>query len=331
MRFFVSMPDGDVLNTFMPQYVKEYLAAKGEVIYNSTGHNLTSAELGEYLEDVDVVIGCWGMPCVNSEALAKANRLKTVAYFGGSVAAIVSPELYAKGIKVLSGNLMFAESVAEGVIAYAMASMRNIPQYSTRLQNGGWHEPEDTSKGLLDAKVSLIGFGAIPSFLCPMLKPFRCSIRAFDKYAPQEKFDALGVERVDNLEELFRDADIVSVHLPKTAETKDMIDGHLLSLIPDGALFINTARGAVIKENELVAELAKGRFKAALDVFQQEPLAEDSPLRKMDNVLLMPHMAGPTLDRRPIIARTIIDEAARGGESRYEIGEAYAMRMTKEG
>ena len=111
-----------------------------------------------------------------------------------------------------------------------------------------------------------------------------------------------------------------------------MVNKRLLEMIPDGALFINTARGSIVDEEALIEELSKGRFKAVLDVFEKEPLPDDSKLRKLDNVMLIPHMAGPTVDRRRYVTLGLVDDIKayfRGEPMKNEISREYAAYMTR--
>ena len=135
-----------------------------------------------------------------------------------------------------------------------------------------------------------------------------------------------------SLEELLRESDLVSVHAALGESTRGMIGERELSMIRDGALLVNTSRGAIIDEQALIRELESGRIRAVLDVFTKEPLSADSPLRTLDNVYLIPHKAGPTFDLRGLSGRSLAEDAVRylNGEAlEFEIDRASAARMTK--
>jgi len=135
-----------------------------------------------------------------------------------------------------------------------------------------------------------------------------------------------------SLEEVFSTCDIISLHASQRPETYHMVNERLLGMLPDGALLINTARGSIIYEEALAKELEKGRFKAVLDVYETEPLPANSALRKMKNTILIPHMGGPTIDRRVFCTKMILEEIERfkrGEELEHEISSAYASRMTR--
>ena len=132
----------------------------------------------------------------------------------------------------------------------------------------------------------------------------------------------LGATKVDTLEELFSRSLVVSLNAPSTDETKEMIRGRHFALLPKGALFINTARGAIVHELEMIEELRKGGFVACLDVTEPEPPAPDSPLRSLDNVFLTPHEAGAVAQNLLRIGTFVADEVEAllaGNDLHYEI------------
>ncbi|MEZ4656266.1 MAG: NAD(P)-dependent oxidoreductase [Caldilineaceae bacterium] len=130
------------------------------------------------------------------------------------------------------------------------------------------------------------------------LKALGAEVWVHDPYLADARATELGVHKAE-LDDLFRDCPIVTMQAPPTDETHRMIGARQLALLRDGAIFINTARSHTVDQGALLAELRTGRFLAALDVFDQEPLPEDSPFRQLDNVILTPHVAGATQRRAP--------------------------------
>ena len=174
-------------------------------------------------------------------------------------------------------------------------------------------------------------FAAFPSLLTApaagfrMGKAFRLKFKVLEKpYLTSEVQQEYGFTTA-SLEEIFRTCKIVSLHCGMTKSYYHLVNRRLLEMMPDGALLINTARGPVIDEQALVAELKRGRIKAVLDVYEQEPLPTDSELRSLPNVYSIPHMGGPTFDRRWMIAMALIDDIER-----LERGEALHMEITRE-
>lgn len=331
MNVLVAIPNGDIKDTFIPTDVKEKLESLGTVIWNDSEAHYTGDELKKLLPGVDVCIIGWHDPCFDENVLDGADRLKLVAHTGGSVATYVSPAFYDRGLTVVSGNWVFAESVAEGVIAYILCSLRDLPYYHNEMQAGRWGAGQWYNEGLLDQSVGLVGFGTVAKYLVKMLEPFRAKIKAYDPYVSNEVLTAYGVERA-SLEDILSQSKIISIHAPRTPDTYHMIDKALLRTIRDGALLVNTARGSILDENALAGELALGRFKAILDVYEEEPLPAGSKLRGLKNVILIPHMAGPTVDRRKFVTLALIDEIQNfvaGKPLKYSIGREYAMAMTR--
>lgn len=332
MNILVTMPSGVIQNTFIPVEAIERLESMGNVFWNMSDKQFSTDELREKIIDMDVCISGWGCRQFDKSVLEGAERLKLIAHTGGTVAAIVSDYAYEKGIKVISGNWIFAESVAEGVIAYILGSLREIPFYSNEMQAGRWRvEGCSYNEGLLEQTVGLVGFGAVARFLVKMLAPFRVKIKVFDPYITDDICIKYGVERA-TLKTIFSTSKIISIHAPKTPDTYHMIGRDLLQMIADGALIVNTARGSIIDENALAEELEEKRFKAVLDVFEVEPLPADSKLRGLPNVILIPHMAGPTTDRRKSVTLALIEDIQNffnGRQLKYEIGKDYAMAMTR--
>lgn len=333
MNIFVSMRVNANRDMFIPPEVASQIESMGNTTWNTYDYDLDAEELKQRLKNADVCITGWGSHCFDRSVLEGNDSLKLVAHTGGSVASIVSDYMFDRGIKVVSGNKLYAEGVAEGVIAYTLAALRDIPMHSYDMQRGQWNEEFDKpSEGLLGKDVGLVGFGAVAKFLAGMLKVFKTRVKVYDPFTSDAVCAEYGVTRVDTLEEIFTTSKIISIHVAKTPETYHMIDKRLLQMIPDGTLLVNTARGSILNEAELAEELKKGRFKAVLDVYEEEPLPADSKLRGLDNVILMPHMAGPTADNRKVVTMELLKDIQRffkGEPLEYEIGRQYAMSMTR--
>lgn len=332
MKVFVSIPKGGkggVFDTFMTKEAREYMEERVEVKYSKYEGQVTKEQFTEEIKDCDAVITGWGHPQISYDMI-NGTALKLVVHTGGSVGSLVTPDVYENGIRVLSGNQMYAESVAEGVIAYMLMGLRELPDYVYRIRNGEWHRSDDYSRGLLDRTVGLIGFGAITRYLVKKLQVFNVKLKLYSSYPIDEKIlKECRAEQVP-LEEALK-CDVVSLHSSMNERTRGMIGKEQFGLIKDGALFLNTARGRIVVEEDMIEALKEKRFSAVLDVFYDEPLAQDSPLRTLENVYCMPHMAGPTIDRRPVIVMRLIDNIllySEGKEMPLEIDGKSAARMT---
>ena len=327
------MPKGNVRETFLPVEICEYLEKYFDVSYNETAQKYSKDELKVCLTDFDAVITGWGHPMLDKDVLENNERLKLIVHTGGTVGNLIDSYAYEKGIRVFSGNKLYAESVAEGTIAYILMALRRIPDYIESLREGGWRTEADIWEGLLDKTIGIVGLGTISRIVIQMLQPFRVKIKVFSHYEIEPDFiEKQGIE-VATLEEIFTTCDVISIHSALNEENRGLIGKRHFEMMKDGSLFLNTARGAVIDEEALIEELEKKRFRAVLDVYGNEPLAADSKLRTLKNVYCIPHMAGPTLDRRMRITKALIDEMRRffNGEDNFEleINEEFVKRMTK--
>lgn len=333
MRVFVSMlRDPEGYNSFLTDGASEYLESKFDVTYLDGTHGLSAEEFKDKVKDFDAVITGWGHTKITGDML-KDSKVKIIASVAGSVASLVDTSTYEQGVRVLSGNRVYAESVAEGTIAYMLAGLRRIPYYVNDVREGGWRHKGFFNEGLLDQTVGIIGLGMISKFLIQMLKPYRAKIKIYSSYTIDDGYLKENNATQVSLEEVFSTCKIVSLHSSLTDKTKGMIGKEHFDLLQDGALFINTARGAIIRENEMIAALEENRFSAVLDVFCKEPLDADSKLRSLENVYCIPHMGGPTLDRRPYVTRALADGMVKvfsGEESDLEISAEAAGRMTVE-
>ena len=329
IKILVSIPDGEVRDSFFSEEQRVRLERLGCVEWNANAEQYGEEELAEKLRGVDICISGWGNTPFHEKTLKYADKLKLIAHIGGSVRPMVGDAAFERGIRVCSGNRVFAESVAEGVLAYMLCSLRRIGEYEARMAAGEWPSLIGT-RGLLGRSVGLVGYGMIAEYLVKFLKPFGCRIMVSSRHISAEELAEAGIEAAA-AEEIFRTCDVVSLHSSLTARTKHSIGADLLNSMKDGALLVNTARGALIDEEALVSVLQERPVWAALDVFEAEPLPMDSPLRECERVLLMPHAAGPTADRRYVVTSHVLDDIGRflnGEPLDCEIDFARAGTMT---
>ncbi len=332
MKIFVSAPVGCIVRrTFFTEAARAYLEQRFEVVYSPLERHLLPHEFAGYAADADVIMTGWGHPRLTAEML-EGTAVRLIAHTGASVADYVASDVFARGIRVISGNDLYAESVAEGTLAYILTALRRIPEHIECMRDGGW-EPACSTEGLLDQTVGIVGMGAISRKLIAMLKPFRVKLKVYSDRPIDGQYlkenNALQV----SLEEVFSTCKVVSLHRALNGRTRESVGKAQLSLLPEGAVFLNTARAGIIRENDLIEALKENRFRAVLDVYHSEPLAEDSPLRTLPNVYLLPHKAGPTFDRRPMVVTALAEDILRfacGDVLYYEITSHQAKRMTQE-
>ena len=329
LKILVYIPAGEMRDSFFSEALSARLEQLGCVEWNTNTEQFSEEELAENLSGVDICISGWGNTPFYEKTLKYADKLKLIAHIGGSVRPMVGDAAFERGIRVCSGNRVFAESVAEGVLTYMLCSLRKIGEYEARMAAGEWPSLIGT-RGLLGRSVGLVGYGMIAEYLVKFLKPFGCRILISSRHISEEELAEAGIEAA-SAEEIFRTCDIISLHNSLTMRMKHSIGAELLNSMKDGALLVNTARGALIDEEALVSVLRERPVWAALDVYETEPLPMDSPLRDCERVLLMPHAAGPTADRRYAVTSYVLDDMERflnGENLDCEIDFARAGTMT---
>ncbi|NGM70615.1 hydroxyacid dehydrogenase [Natronolimnobius sp. AArcel1] len=325
---YPTVPTRDVL---YPDALVERLESLGSVDWNDSDEQFTPEALSNRLNGVDVCITGWGCPTLSESVLADVDtlELELVAHVGGSIATVASPALYDRKIPVCSANQTMAPFVAEGILAYALSALRDVPAFDADLKAGGWPVADGAASAipqtdtLFAASIGFVGLGDIGRELLALLEPFGSTVRVYDPYVSADELDEFDGVELTSLEATLETADVVSIHASKTPETIHLLDGERLATLPDGCLLVNAARGAIVDEGALVAELQSGRITAALDVFEAEPLSETSPLRDLENVVLGPHVAGSPVRHR--LTETVIAEIER-----FTAGEPLQHRHSRE-
>ncbi len=336
MKALITLPKCVPFDTFISEENRVLAESLGEIVWNEYDRQMTVEEIKEKIADCDVYVTCWGSPRLDKEILDCAPNLKLLTHVAGTVVPFVSDEMWARGIRVICGNDYFAESVAEGTIAYMLSYLRQIPFFSSKLMNEKeWKCGDFYNESLIYKKIGLISYGAISKHLVKKLLPFNVELLVYDivdiPKEDQKKYNF----RQASMKEIFSTCDIVSVHTPLNDHTYHLVDDRLMSMMKRDALFVNTSRGAVVDQAALTKHLENGDFRAVLDVFETEPLPKDDKLLSLSNVLLMPHMGGPTVDLRKILTKHLLIESRdfidNGKEllAKDEITRERAMQMSK--
>ena len=330
MKALISVTSKAVMDTFFTAENIALAESFGEVVFAFGGKE----EVKRLIGDADVYVTCWGSPRLDSEILEAAPKLRLLTHLGSTVVPVTSEEMWERGIRVISGFDYFSESTAEGAVAYMLAALRKIPFYSNRLQKERiWKDATDVTNGLIYKTVGIVSYGGVGRHVVRKLAGFNVKIKVYDIVdIPEADKEKYGLEQC-TLEELFSTCDVISLHTPYNDRTHHLIDDRLLSLIKPGALFVNTARGGVVDQAALTRHLANGDFTAALDVYEKEPLDPADPLLSLDNVMLLPHQGGPTVNMRPILTRALVLDSHAyldlGQPLKNEITRAYAANMSK--
>ncbi|GAA2363942.1 D-3-phosphoglycerate dehydrogenase [Catellatospora methionotrophica] len=244
------------------------------------------------LADADAVI-VRSATQINAEAIAAAPRLKVVARAGIGLDNVEVPAATAKGVMVVNAPTSNIVSAAEQAIALLLAVARNTASASSALKNGEWKRSKYTGVELQGKTVGVVGLGRIGVLFAQRIAAFGTRLIAYDPYVQPARAAQLGV-RLVGLEELLRESDFISIHLPKTPETVGLIGAKELQLVKPDVRIINAARGGLIDEDALAEALAEGRVAGVgVDVFLKEPCTS-SPLFAFDNVVATPHLGAST-------------------------------------
>ncbi len=307
------------------------LQGMADVTMNEDGRNWTKEEIAAKLPGVDAMITGWGIARLDADTIARADRLRLIAHAAGTVKGFATDAVFDRGIAVTHAAGRIAESVAEFTLLAVMMGLRRLQDFDRQMKNGeAWPPSRELPRFEIAGKrVGLLGMGYVGRRTAKLFQAVGAQVWAYDPYLKDDQATELGVHKAE-LHELLRECSIVSVHLPVTDETHHLIGAAELALLQDGAVFVNTARAWTVDQEALIKELSTGRFWAALDVFDPEPLPLEHPLRSMDNVLLTPHVAGINTDCLRSLMGTMIDEVERffsGKPLVYGINREMLARM----
>ena len=299
------------------------LAVAAEIVHHEGDEPAAKQDLMAVLAGADACITGWGVAQLDADVVAAAPRLGHMAHMGGSVKRFVSDAVWARGIRVTSASVTLARDVAETTLGLMIVGRKRIWPLGNHVRDGGWRDSSAwdqwDARELHRSTVGLVGAGNVGRHVIELLAPFSVTILVADPYLSESDAESLGVEKVD-LAELMERSDVVSIHAPDTAQTRHMIGAEELSRLGDGAVLINTARGSIIDEAALIEELATGRIFAFLDVTDPEPPASDSPLRRLENVVVTPHIAG-CIDNCHRMGELAVEEVCRYLASRPAVNE----------
>jgi D-3-phosphoglycerate dehydrogenase len=248
---------------------------------------------------------------VTEEVLDRATALKVVGRAGIGLDNVDVEAATRRGITVVNAPQSNIISAAEHTLALLLAQARNIPQAHAALKSGQWERERFQGVEVHGKTLGVIGLGRVGAMVAQRALAFGMRVIAFDPYVSKDRAKSLGVELTPNLEGLLVQADFVTIHLPRTAETEGLIGERELALMKEGARLINTARGGLIDERALVNALRDGKLAgAALDVFATEPAPAAHPLLHFDNVVVTPHLGASTQEAQDK-AGTAIAEMVR--------------------
>ena len=263
------------------------------------------------LKDADVIFTSWGAPRLDEEFLSYAVNLKIVFHAAGSVKNIVTEVSWDRGIMISSAYGANATAVAEYTFSQILFCLKRGYYHARKYKQDGEKIEKLPVAGTYGSTAGLISLGMVGRRVCELLKNTDINVIAYDPYVDKAQARSLGVTLCD-LEDIFANSDAVSLHTPLLDNTKGMITGAHFESMKDGASFINTARGAVVREKEMIQVLKRRQdIQAVLDVTDPEPPASDSPLYTMENVVLTPHIAGAMGSECLRMGKAVTEECQR--------------------
>lgn len=286
----------------------------------------------QLLHDAEVLFSGWGMPRLDEEFLRHAPNLKAVFYGAGSIRYFTTDAFWQRGIAITSAFAANAEPVAQYTVGAVLLSLKHFWRLSTATRAGlDWYDPSRQQvPGGFRSTIGLISCGVIARRTLELLRPYELSRVIYCPFLNEVDAGALEVQRC-SLPQVFRTADVVSLHTPELPETRGLIRGQHFELMKPGATFINTARGAVVNEPEMVDVLRRRPdLTAVLDVTDPEPPPASSPLLALPNVVLTPHIAGSLGNECQRMGRLMVEELRRflqGMPMRWEIRQSQALHM----
>ncbi|MDP9393205.1 MAG: phosphoglycerate dehydrogenase [Actinomycetota bacterium] len=244
------------------------------------------------IADVDAIL-IRSATKVDAEALAAAKKLRVVARAGVGLDNVDVKAATQAGVMVVNAPTSNIVSAAELAVGLLLAAARNISPAHAALRAGQWKRSKYTGVELFEKTVGIVGLGRIGVLVAQRLAGFGVKIVAYDPYVQAGRAAQMGV-RLVSLDELLAEADLITVHLPKTPETVGLIGEDALRKVKPTAIVVNAARGGIVDQGALYAALKEGRLAGAgLDVFAKEPCT-DSPLFELDNVVATPHLGAST-------------------------------------
>ncbi|WLS05892.1 hydroxyacid dehydrogenase [Shinella oryzae] len=231
---------------------------------------------------------------INAEVIAASPKLKVIAKHGVGVDNVDIAAAAKLGIPVLRAMGSNSRAVAEHTIALALSLIKEVLPLDRAVKRGEWPKPTFTGKDVLGATIGLIGYGGIGRETARMAEALGMEVVVNDPFAP-EAAEADGFVSIGDIDAMLPSVDVLSIHCPLTATTRNLIDARRLGMMKKSAVLVNTARGGIINEADLARALADGTIAgSALDSFATEPPPADSPLWTLETLIATPHIGGVT-------------------------------------
>jgi D-3-phosphoglycerate dehydrogenase len=300
--------------------VKEKIAASGVELLREDfdvelALDMADEELRERISEFDAIV-VRSATKVTADLIERGARLRVIGRAGTGVDNVDVDAATKRGIVVVNAPESNSVAGAEHTIALVLALSRNVPRAHASLAAGEWARSKFAGNELYGKTLGVIGFGRIGQLVAKRAQAFEMRVVAFDKFVAAERFRELGVEHAETTDELYAQADILTIHLPKTPETVNWIDADAIARMKDGVRIVNCARGELVDLDAVEAGLESGKVGgAALDVFPEEPFTSH-PVFERENVVVTPHLGASTAeaqDRAGTITADQVRRALTGG------------------
>jgi phosphoglycerate dehydrogenase-like enzyme len=281
----------------------------------------------EILERTEVILTSWGAPVMDEAFLSATPRLRAVFYAAGTVRYFITDAIWRREVRVFTARSINAIPTSEYAAAVILLSLKKFWHYARLTRERCTYPKELPQLGIYRRTVGLVSYGAVGRLVRQRLRLSGLNVLVYDPYVSLVEAEHEGV-RLVSLDELFSEADVVSLHTPLLAETKNLITGAHFGRMRPHAVFINTARGAIVNEAEMiVAAQSRADLQLILDVTASEPPPADSPLYTLPNVVLTPHIAGSSGHECRRLGDAMVDELRRfveGKPLQYELSSSSA-------
>lgn len=293
-----------------------------EIVFNPYGHPLTQEELIPLLDGIDGYIA--GLDYITEEVIKKAPAsLRVISRYGTGIERVDIKPAGEKGIIVTNTPGVNSESVADMAFGLLISAARNIPYLDRKVKSGEW--PRTSGIELFGKTIGILGLGAIGKCVAMRAKGFTMEVIAYDPYFDRQFAEKYGIKEC-TLEEVIAGSDFISLHLPLTADTCNIINEKNIQQMKQGVILINTSRGGLINEQAVYEALKSGRVGAlGLDAFEKEPPGY-SPLFELDNVVATPHAGAHTIeavDKMGLLSVQNLIDILSGKECRNIVNRQY--------
>jgi len=312
---------GTLADQLFSQSDRLRMAALGEIHWTSSRDPIDVNEAISILRHCEVGIGSWKTPKPDAAIMAACPKLKCWIHVAGSPKQIFGPHLDGRPFTVACCAPAIAEAVAEMTVANLLLGLKRVLENAVANRTQRATKPSN-SRNLSSCTIGVIAASQVGRRVIRLLKQFGSNVQLFDPFITPEDAAEMGVTMVDDLLDLCRSSDAITVHAPLLPSTYQLLQAKHFTAMRPGTVFVNTSRGSIIDEKALVMELQRGRLFAFLDVSDPEPAAIDSPLRTLPNVVYTSHIAGGP-DLR--LGKQAVDDLTA-----YLHGKPMTMQVTRE-